>query len=190
MTAPTAPSLAEQLAAHLRVHRDDELDIPDIALKWRVPAHTVDAQLAEGVAAGLFMRIARKYKDPFYAAGPRLHLTPAPAPAAAPVTPGKRSRKPLKAPDPRAVQVFRGAPIPVQGNSRRPTSPYLQLLDRMEPGDTERNARTAYLQDGFGVELEERRYRTVEAHGTEFAHVGKDAAGRLLDGVEHNGFPS
>jgi hypothetical protein len=145
VTTHATPSLAEQLAAHLRVHRDDELDIPDIALKWRVQVHTVDALLAEGVAAGLFTRIARKYKDPFYVAGPRLHLTPPPPPPAAP---GKHSRNPVKAPDPRAVQVFRGAPLPVQGNSRRPPSPYLQLLDRMEPGDmvklTHLQARSLY----------------------------------------------
>lgn len=30
----------------------------------------------------------------------------------------------------------------------------------------------------------------IEAHGREFSRVGKKAAGRLLDGVEHNGYPS
>jgi hypothetical protein len=129
MSPPAAPSLVEQLAAHLRVHRDDELDIHDIALKWRVPAHTVDALLAEGVAAGLFNRIGSRGKPPLYVAGPRLHATPAPAaaPAAAPAPAQlKKGWTTKNAPDPRAVQVFRGAPLPVQGNRRRPPSPYLQ----------------------------------------------------------------
>lgn len=47
-----------------------------------------------------------------------------------------------------------------------------------------------YIDDGYGVELGERRYATTRAHGAEFIRVGKAAAGRLLDGVAHNGFPA
>jgi hypothetical protein len=158
VTAPT-PSLAEQLAAHLRVHRDDELDVPDIAIKWRVPAHTVDALLADGVAAGLFNRIARKYKEPVYVAGPRLHLTPAPAPAPA-AAPGKRGPNKATKPDPRAVQVFRAAPIPKQSMRRRGSNgPYAEILARMQPGDmvklTHNQARSMYqhARKTAGVQL-------------------------------------
>jgi hypothetical protein len=42
--------------------------------------------------------------------------------------------------------------------------------------------------DGFG-ELREGRHTVIEAYGQQFVKVGKKAAGRLLDGVEHNGYP-
>lgn len=56
---------------------------------------------------------------------------------------------------------------------------------------TERRGRAVYPDDGYGVELEDRRrYRTVHLHGREFVAVGKKAAGRILDGVQHDGFPA
>lgn len=36
---------------------------------------------------------------------------------------------------------------------------------------------------------DERRYRTLDAHNCTFFHVGKKAAGRLLDGREWGEFP-
>ena len=55
---------------------------------------------------------------------------------------------------------------------------------------TDRPGRAVYLEDGYGVELPDRGLRIIQAHGAEFVHVGKKLAGRLLDGVEHNGFPA
>ena len=55
---------------------------------------------------------------------------------------------------------------------------------------TDFRGRAIYIDDGYGVELPERGLRVIQAHGAEFVHVGKKAAGRLLDGVEHNGFPA
>lgn len=61
------------------------------------------------------------------------------------------------------------------------------------PGESEASAdgyRIAYPDEVCNVELGDgRRYATTTAHEREFLRVGKSAAGRLLDGVEHNGFP-
>lgn len=61
------------------------------------------------------------------------------------------------------------------------------------PGESEASAdgyRIAYPDESCSVELGDgRRYQTTSAHGREFILVGKKAAGRLLDGVEHNGAP-
>ena len=51
---------------------------------------------------------------------------------------------------------------------------------------------SVYLEpvDGCGEgPATERKFPTVEAHGHLFARTGKKAAGRLLDGETHNGFP-
>jgi protein gp37 len=56
---------------------------------------------------------------------------------------------------------------------------------------TERVGREIYVDDGYVIDLEDgRRYETTEAHGREFVRVGKKAAGRVLDGVQHDGFPA
>lgn len=61
------------------------------------------------------------------------------------------------------------------------------------PGESEADAdgrRICYPDEVCDVELGDgRRYVAMSAHGREFLRVGKAAAGRLLDGVEHNGFP-
>lgn len=61
------------------------------------------------------------------------------------------------------------------------------------PGETEASAdgyRIAYPDEFCGAELGDgRRYPVTTAHEREFLRVGKKAAGRLLDGVQHDGFP-
>lgn len=55
---------------------------------------------------------------------------------------------------------------------------------------TDRPGRAVYLDEGYGVELEDgRRYKLAAEHGCEFVKVGKKTAGRLLDGAQHDGFP-
>lgn len=62
------------------------------------------------------------------------------------------------------------------------------------PGESEASAdgyRICYPDEACNVELVDgRRYACMSAHGREFLRVGKAAAGRLLDGVEHNGRPA
>lgn len=55
---------------------------------------------------------------------------------------------------------------------------------------TDFNGREVHVDEGCGVDLPDgRRLRVIEAHGSEFVHAGKKAAGRLLDGVLHDAFP-
>lgn len=55
---------------------------------------------------------------------------------------------------------------------------------------TDFNGRAVYVDEGFGVTLPERGLRVIQVNGAEFVHVGTKAAGRVIDGLEHNGFPA
>jgi protein gp37 len=51
------------------------------------------------------------------------------------------------------------------------------------------SAHVVEVDEGFGGLPDERHYTVIKAHGAEFVKVGKKAAGRLLDGVTHDGYP-
>ena len=55
--------------------------------------------------------------------------------------------------------------------------------------EADRDGDIVTATEASGIEVEARRYDLTTVHGAEFIRVGKKAAGRLLDGREHNEFP-
>jgi hypothetical protein len=140
---PPADSLAHKVCSHFRQHPDDELDVADIAQKFRAVGSQVDALLSGAVAHGLLNRQGRRGTGAVYLAGTLLAASakPAPAappaPAAAPPAAAPKARRPRAAnapPDPAAVVIKSGVPLPkaVAGIG---TGVYSAVLQRMKVND-------------------------------------------------------
>jgi hypothetical protein len=124
---PHIGSLAEKVCHFFQQHREEALSAPDIASKYDAKYASVTASLSTAVEAGWLVRT-----NGDYAAGPRLPaLTPTALGSAMTnlTTPLKRKNAP---PDPAAIQVRTGVPIP---EARTGTNgAYNSILERMTPG--------------------------------------------------------
>jgi hypothetical protein len=132
---PEPDSLPARISAWLQRNRDEELTPRDIATKFDVPVQGLHFALREAMHHGW---ITRNGSNGAYAAGPLLPVAGAtgvepakPAPAA----PQRRRARAAAPPDPEAVSIRAGVPIPPRSSNPVGRSAYLTLLERMKPGD-------------------------------------------------------
>lgn len=135
-------AIRARAVAFFQANADEALTAADISRKFAVGIRLVAPALVPAVAQGLLTLNA--YGD--YSAGPKLTAPAAPAstaPAGA-VAPAGQSPRPRRAtaaslpplPDPAALRIEPGIPLPEKPTPKGKVSPYTPLFEAMQPGDS------------------------------------------------------